>query len=371
MQSSTFMHKIKDITDYLEGIAPLAYQESYDNAGLITGNQQDKVTGVLITLDSTEAVIDEAIAKKCNLIIAHHPIIFKGLKQITGKTYVERTLIKAIKHDIAIYATHTNLDSVINGVNQKIAEKLELQNLKILQPKTATLSKLVTLCPKESTESVIQALHKAGAGHIGNYDQCSFTTEGIGTFLPSENATPHIGKKGDLETVAEDRVEVILPTHLQSKILTALRQAHPYEEVAYYLSEISNKNQEVGAGMVGELASPMNTNEFLAYLKDKMQLDVIRHTSPTKNKVSKIAFCGGSGSFLLSRAIRQQADVFITGDFKYHEFFDAENHLMIADIGHYESEVFTKELIFDFLSKKFTKFALNLSEINTNPISYF
>lgn len=365
------MHKIKDITGYLEGIAPRAYQESYDNSGLITGSQHDEVTGILITLDSTEAVIDEAISKNCNLVIAHHPIIFKGLKQITGKNYVERTIIKAIKHDIAIYAIHTNLDNILTGVNSKIAAKLELKNLKILQPKTSTLSKLVTLCPKPNTESVTQALHQAGAGHIGNYDQCSFKTEGIGSFHPNEIATPHIGESGVSESVTEDRIEIILPTHLQYQVLAALNESHPYEEVPYYLSEIVNHNQDVGAGMIGELNTPMNTDEFLSYLKDKMQLKIIRHTASTKEPVSKIALCGGSGSFLLSQAIRQQADVFITGDFKYHEFFDAENHLMIADIGHYESEVFTKELIFNFLSEKFTKFALNLSEINTNPISYF
>ena len=371
MQSSIFMHKIKDIIGYLEGIAPSAYQESYDNAGLITGNPQMDVTGVLITLDSTEAIIDEAIVKQCNLVIAHHPIIFKGLKQLIGKNYVERTIIKAIKHDIAIYAIHTNLDNVIDGVNHKIADKLGLRNLQILQPKTSTLTKLVTFTPKTHTQSVLQAMHKVGAGSIGNYDQCSFTIEGSGVFRPNEVAKPYIGNQAIIEQVTEDRIEVILPTHLQHEILISLKEAHPYEEVAYYLSELSNKNQEVGAGIIGELKVSMSSNDFLSYLKDKMQLKTIRHTIPTSESIKKIAICGGAGSFLLSQAIRQKADVFVTGDFKYHEFFDAEDHLMITDIGHYESEVFTKELIYDILSKKFTKFALNLSKINTNPISYF
>jgi dinuclear metal center YbgI/SA1388 family protein len=365
------MHKIKDITSYLEEIAPKAYQESYDNAGLITGNEQDVVTGALITLDCTEAVVQEAIEKKCNLIIAHHPIIFKGLKQITGKNYVERTIIKAIKNDIAIYAIHTNLDSVSNGVNKKIADKLSLKNLRILQQKSGTLHKLVTFCPKAHSKSVIEAIHKAGAGNIGNYDHCNFVTEGTGSFRPNEVAEPFIGMNGVTESVTEDRIEVILPSHLKHKVLMALNSAHPYEEVAHYLSEISNQNQEVGAGMIGDLATEMDSNDFLKYLKDRMNLKVIRHTQPTKNKVKKIAICGGAGSFLLPAAIRQDADIFITGDFKYHEFFDAENHLMITDIGHYESEVFTKELIYDTISQKFAKFALNLSEINTNPISYF
>jgi len=365
------MHKIKDIINYLEEIAPSAYQESYDNAGLITGNQQADVTGVLITLDSTESVIEEAITKECNLVIAHHPIVFKGLKKITGKNYVERTIIKAIKHDIAIYAIHTNLDNIINGVNQKIADKLGLNKLRILQPKSSTLSKLVTLSPKKYTQKITQALHDAGAGHIGQYDQCSFSTEGIGSFRPSELADPHIGTEDQQESVTEDRIEVILPTHLQHNILAALHEAHPYEEVAYYLSAISNKNQEVGAGIIGELGASMSSPEFLQYLKEKMELKVIRHTNAIHDKIQKIAICGGAGSFLLPHAIRSQADVFITGDFKYHEFFDAEDHLMIADIGHYESEVFTKELIHDILSQKFASFAFNLSEINTNPISYF
>jgi dinuclear metal center YbgI/SA1388 family protein len=364
------MHKIKDIINYLEEIAPSAYQESYDNAGLITGDQQADVTGVLITLDSTESVIEEAIAKDCNLVIAHHPIVFKGLKTFTGKNYVERTVIKAIKHDIAIFAIHTNLDNVINGVNQKIAHKLGLHKLRILQPKSSTQSKLVTLSPKKDTKKIIQALHDAGAGLIGEYDQCSFTTEGTGSFRPSERANPHIGTKGQQESTIEDRIEVLLPTHLQHQIVAALHVAHPYEEVPYYLSDIANTNKEVGAGIIGELDASMSASAFLAYLKDKMELKVIRHTAAIHDTIQTIAICGGAGSFLLPQAIRGQADVFITGDFKYHEFFDADNHLMIADIGHYESEVFTKELIYDILSQKFTSFALNLSEINTNPISY-
>ena len=365
------MHKIKDILNYLETIAPSAYQESYDNTGWTTGNKQDEVTGVLITLDTTEAVIDEAISTNCNLIIAHHPILFKGLKKITNENYVERTIIKAIKHNIAIYAIHTNLDNIFHGVNHKIAEKLVLQNLRILQPKVGILYKLVTLCPKANTRSVTEALHKAGAGHLGNYDHCSFKTEGTGSFRANEAANPHIGKPGVLESVTEDRIEVILPAYLQQKILTALMEAHPYEEVSYYISEIINKNQQVGSGMIGQLQTPMPVDDFLNYLKEKMQLKIIRHTIAIHQKIQTIAVCGGAGSFLLKEAIGQKADVFITSDFKYHEFFDAENHLMIADIGHYESEVFTKELIYDILSKKFTKFALNLSKINTNPIKYF
>jgi len=365
------MHKIKDITSYLESIAPIALQESYDNAGLITGDPEVEVTGALITLDSTEEVVDEAISKGCNLIIAHHPIIFKGLKQLNGKNYVERTIIKAIKNDIAIYAIHTNLDNVINGVNGKIAEKLGLSNCSILLPKSSTLSKLVTFSPKANTTEVLNALHDAGAGSIGEYDQCSFKTAGEGSFRPSVNANPHIGKSGEVERVNEDRIEVVVPSHAKQRVLSVLLATHPYEEVAYFLTEIDNHDQSIGSGIIGQLDKPMKSSEFLQYLKDRMNLNIIRHTTSVHDSIQKIAICGGAGSFLLSTAIRNKADVFITGDFKYHEFFDAEDHLMIADIGHYESEVFTKELIYDILSEKFTKFALNLSEINTNPISYF
>ncbi|HEY9049542.1 MAG TPA: Nif3-like dinuclear metal center hexameric protein [Ohtaekwangia sp.] len=362
--------KIKDVTDYLESIAPRSYQESYDNAGLITGNNSWTVTGILVTLDCIEAVVDEAIASNCNLIVAHHPIVFKGLKKLNGNGYVERTVIRAIKHDIAIYAIHTNLDNVYTGVNRKICEKIGLKNLKILVPKKDTLSKLVTFIPVENAEEVLAALHQAGAGQIGNYKNCSFRSEGTGTFMPNEAAAPHIGKANQQEYVKEVRVEVIFPAHLESKILQALRAAHPYEEVAYYLSSLLNDNQEVGSGMTGELETPAEPLTFLQGLKNSMDLHVIRHTKIKSGQIKKVAVCGGSGSFLLPHAIQSGADIFITADFKYHEFFDADGRITIADIGHYESEVFTKELLQDVLMKKFSTFAIIFSKTVTNPISY-
>lgn len=362
--------RIKDITDFLESIAPRSYQESYDNSGLITGNPQQEVRSILVTLDCTEEVVREAIQKNCNLIVAHHPILFKGLKKLTGSNYVERTIIDAIRNDIAIYAIHTNLDNVHTGVNRKIAEKIGLSNLQILAPKTNSLSKLVTFIPKQNTAAVLEALHAAGAGQIGNYNNCSFQVEGTGTFKPNEAANPHIGKANEQEFVQESRIEVIFPAYAEKAILKALREAHPYEEVAYYVTALNNENQEVGAGMVGELANGLEPIDFFKRLKVSMDLKVIRHTRLIEKPVKKVAVCGGSGSFLLADAIRSGAQVFVTADFKYHEFFDAEDRIIIADIGHYESEVFTKELLQEVLTKKFPTFAINFSTSVTNPISY-
>jgi len=361
---------IQQVTSHLENLAPLAYQESYDNAGLITGNPQAEVTGIVVTLDCTEAVIQEAIDSGCNLIIAHHPIVFKGLKKITGSNYVERAIIMAIKHDIAIYAIHTNLDSVHTGVNRKICEKIGLKNLKILAPSKNTLSKLVAFVPKENTQTVLNALHEAGAGQIGNYKNCSFSLEGTGTFMPAEEADPYIGAALQQEYVTENRVEVIFPAHLERKVLRALRDSHPYEEVAYYVTALTNENQEVGAGMIGEFDTPLEPLAFLKGLKNSMNLKVIRHTPLMNKPVKKVAVCGGAGSFLLPKAIQAGAQAFVSADFKYHEFFDADNKIVIADIGHYESEVFTKELLKEVLIKKFPTFAINFSKTVTNPISY-
>ncbi|GHA58661.1 Nif3-like dinuclear metal center hexameric protein [Pontibacter akesuensis] len=364
------MAKIHEVTTLLEQLAPLRYQESYDNAGLQTGDANAEVTGVLVTLDCTEAVLDEALEKGCNLVVAHHPVIFKGLKQLTGRSYVERTIIKAIRHNIAIYASHTNLDSVVNGVNTKIANKLGLQQQRMLINKPNTLLQLVTFVPVAHTEAVLTALHAAGAGNIGEYSSCSFSVTGTGRFTPSESANPSIGEKNKPEQVEENRLELIFPAALQSKIMAALQQAHPYEEVAHYLYNLENQNQEVGIGVIGELEQEKTEQEFLAYLKDCMQLQGLRYTSIGGRKVKKVAVCGGSGSFLIKDALRQGADALVTGDVKYHEFFDAENRLMIADIGHYESEVFTKEIFYDTISKSFANFAVLISEVNTNPVRY-
>jgi dinuclear metal center YbgI/SA1388 family protein len=362
---------LKNIIRHLEQIAPVSYQESYDNAGLLVGDTEMKISQILISLDCTEEVVEEAIQKKCQLIIAHHPIIFKGLKKITGKNYVERTILKAIKNDIAIYAIHTNLDHVHVGVNRKIGEQLGLQNLRILAPKEDTLCKLVTFVPMENTQNVLDALSDAGAGNIGNYKKCSFQLEGEGTFLPNELANPHIGKKGEIEKVKESRIEVILPKYIKYQVINALKKAHPYEEVAYYLTDLQNINQEVGAGMIGELPKEMEVMEFFNHLKSRMKVSCIRHTKLVKNKISTVAFCGGAGSFLLSNAKRERADIYITGDFKYHEFFDAENQIIIADIGHYESEQFTKELLRDFVIQLSENLTIVLCETNTNPVQYY
>jgi dinuclear metal center YbgI/SA1388 family protein len=363
--------KIQDVIAYLETIAPRAYQEAYDNSGLITGDPQDSIQGILVALDCTEEVVQEAIGQSCNLIVAHHPILFKGVKKLTGASYVERALLKAIRSNIAIYAIHTNLDNVHTGVNKRIADKIGLKNLSILSPKDDTLSKLVVFIPKSDAEKVLDSLYEAGAGQIGNYKNCSFQLDGKGTFQPNELANPYIGEAGLKEVVEEVRAEVIFPSHLKMKILQALKRTHPYEEVAYYITALINDNQEVGSGMIGELETAMEPRDFLECLKINMSLQVIRHTSLLNKPVKKVAICGGSGSFLLPKAIQQGADFFVSADFKYHEFFDAENRITIADIGHYESEVYTKDLLAELLTKKFRTFAVNFSRTITNPISYY
>lgn len=365
------MTRIKEITDTLESFAPLAVQESYDNSKLLVGNSDWDVKGILLTLDCTEAVVEEAIAKGCNLIVAHHPIIFSGLKSITGKNYIERTVLKAIKNDIAIYACHTNLDNVKNGVSYHIAKKLNLNKISVLHAKSKTLLKLETYCPQNTSITVLEALKNAGAGAIGNYYGCSFTSEGTGRFIGDANSTPFIGKKHELEEVKEDKIEVILPFYLKNKVIAALKDSHPYEEVAYFLNEIINSNQDLGSGTIAELPKEMELFDFFDLIKDKLGAKIIRHTEPKNKKVKKVAICGGSGSFLLNHAISAGADVFITADFKYHEFFDAENKLVIADIGHYETESNTKELFFEILKEKFTNIAMVFTETNTNPVNYY
>lgn len=364
------MTKIKDIASLLQQLAPLSYQENYDNSGLQTGDPEDEVKGVLVTLDCTLGVLDEALAAGCNLIVAHHPVIFQPLKQLTGRNEVERIIIKAIRHNLAIYACHTNLDNVLPGVNAKIAEKLGLQKIRILSPKSGNLSKLVTFVPLPDTEKVLAALHQAGAGQIGEYQNCSFRVGGTGSFQPSARANPHIGVPGQPEEVAENRLEVILPAHLKDKILTALFAAHPYEEVAYDIYRLENANQETGAGVIGYLPAPITAAEFMTYLKERMQLNIVRHTPLPHKIIHQVALCGGAGSFLIKDALHQQADAYLTADLKYHDFFIPSTQILLADIGHYESEVFTKEIFYDIVRKNFSNFAVLKSKEYTNPVRY-
>jgi len=361
---------LKQITHFIESVAPLAFQESYDNTGLIIGHPDDEISGILITLDITEEILDEAISKKLDLIVCHHPIIFSGIKKLNGKNYIERCVAKAIKNDIAIYAAHTNLDSVFGGVNSKICEKLELQNCRILAPTSGFLKKLVTFVPVADAEKVRKAIFDAGAGHIGNYDSCSFNQTGNGTFRGNDQTNPYVGEKNQLHTEEETRIETIFPKHTQSKVIQALLQAHPYEEVAYDIYPLDNEYTQAGIGMIGELQEPVDELDFLRKIKAAFNCEVIKHTQLLGKPIQKVAVCGGSGSTYLSKAMAQKADIFISGDFKYHQFFDAENQIIIADIGHYESEQFNKEVFYELLTKKFPNFAVHLSDFSTNPVSY-
>lgn len=362
--------KVKDICTYLEQIAPLSLQESYDNSGLLVGNKEQEIVAVLVSLDCTEAVVEEAAAKGCGLIVAHHPIIFGGLKKLTGANYIERTVIKAIQLNIAIYAIHTNLDNWHLGVNHKIAQRIGLLQTKVLQPLTQKLLKLVTFVPIQQKQEVANALFAAGAGNIGNYSHCSFSLQGEGTFMANDEAKPFVGLANQLHAEPETRLEVVLPNWKKSQVISALVAAHPYEEVAYDIYPLENAIQLAGSGLIGVLEKPLASNEFLQHLKLTMELEMIRFT-PFEKPIQKIAVCGGAGSFLIKAAKAAGADAFVTADVKYHEFFDAEQSLMIADIGHFESEKFTKTLLSELILEKFPTFAILLSGINTNPIKYF
>lgn len=363
--------KIKDIIAAVELFAAPELQEEYDNAGLITGEESSECTGVLCCLDVNTDIIKEAVENNCNLILAHHPVIFKGLKRITGKSYVEQVVIEAIRKDIAIYACHTNLDNVLLGVNNSFAEKLGLRNIKILSPKPKMLRRLITFAPLEHAEKVRNAVFAAGAGHIGKYAECSFNSIGTGTFKAEEGADPFVGDIGRQHQEQENKIEIVYPFYLETQVVNALVAAHPYEEVAYDIFTMDNVHFGIGAGVIGELEQPVPEQEFLRLLKDAFHLEVIRHTQLRDKPVQKVAVCGGSGAFLIRKAVSAGADFYISADIKYHEFFDAEGKTVVADIGHYESEQYTIGLLQALVLKKFPTFAVLKTKVNTNPVAYF
>jgi len=362
---------VQDVIALLDELSPLSYAEDFDNVGLLVGDKNAEVTGILVTLDTLESVVEEAIQKRCNLIVSFHPIIFKGLKKLTGKTYVERVVMKAIKHDINIFAIHTALDNALQGVNHMICETLGLQNNKILIPQVGTIKKLTTYVPVNEADDLRQALFNAGAGTIGNYSNCSFNVEGTGTFKGNANAKPTLGSQGEDHAEAEVKITVTFPKHLESNILQALFKAHSYDEVAYEVINLDNKNQHIGMGMVGEFENAFSESEFLSLVKQRMKTSCIRHSQPLDRPIKKVAILGGSGSFAISNAKASGVDAYITADLKYHDFFSAENRILLCDIGHYESEQYTKNLIAAYLTKKIANFAIILSEINTNPVKYY
>ncbi len=361
---------LKTIIDFLESKAPLSLQENYDNSGLIVGSPDMEITSAIICLDSTPEVVHEAIQSGSNLIIAHHPIVFSGIKKFNGKNYVERAVMEAIRNDVAIYAIHTNLDNVRQGVNKKIADKLSLHNLEILEKKSGLMNKLAVFVPSAQAEMVRSAMFAAGAGSIGNYDECSYNSTGEGTFRAGIEAKPFTGALGQRHSEVEVKIEVLVPIWNSKAVLKAMNAAHPYEEVAFDLYPIANQANEIGSGMVGELKEPMISLEFLQLVKRIFGAGSLRYTKICKEKIIRVAVCGGSGSFLLPAAIRAGADVLLTSDFKYHQFFDAEDKLIIADIGHFEGEQFTMELLSAWLAEKFPTFASRLTRVNTNPLNY-
>ncbi|MEZ4778397.1 MAG: Nif3-like dinuclear metal center hexameric protein [Flavobacteriaceae bacterium] len=362
---------VTEVISILEELAPLSYAEDFDNTGLLVGNPQTQVKGILVTLDTLETIVEEAIEQNCNLIVSFHPIIFKGLKKITGKSYVERTVLKAIQNDIAIFSIHTALDNAWNGVNAAICEKLNLNHRKILIPQERTIKKLISFVPTKDAEKLRNSLFKAGAGAIGNYQNCSFNIQGLGSFEGNAASNPTLGKKGETHYEEETQIGVVFPKHLEKKVLQSLFQNHPYEEVAYEVTTLENTHQHIGMGMIGEFSEAISESEFLKLVKKTFHTGVIKHSKILGKPIKKVAVLGGSGSFAIEAAKANGVDAFVTSDLKYHDFFSAENKLLLADIGHYESEQYTKELLVAYLTKKITNFAVVLSKVNTNPVSYY
>jgi len=362
--------KIQEVVKVLEDWAPLTYAEEYDNVGLLVGDTQKTCTGILITIDSIEDVVDEAINKKYNLIVSFHPIIFSGIKKLTGENYVQKTMIKAIKNDIAIYAIHTALDKHKFGVNYKISEMIGLKKTKILMPEKNSLKKLTTYIPENKADMLLQKMHEVGGGKIGNYEECSFKIDGTGSYKGNKISNPYIGKKSIKQNVKEVQINVLFLKHLQKKILETLFNYHPYEEISFEIINLDNSNQDVGFGMIGFLEKPLSEKDFISEVKSKMKISLLKHSPLINKKIHKVSVLGGSGSFAIFPSIAQSADALITSDLKYHDFFKAEKKILLLDIGHYESEQYTKNLIMEYLNKKMPNFGVALAETSTNPVKY-
>lgn len=362
--------KLKELCSYLDAVVPLSFQEDYDNSGLQIGQIDKDISSALVTLDVTEQVMDEAIRKGCGVIVSHHPLIFTGIKMLTGKSQTDSVIYKAIKNDVAVYSAHTNLDMISNGVSKRMAQKIGLVNVRVLKSLKDRLLKLVTFVPEDHLEKVREAVFNAGAGVIGNYDRCGFIVQGTGSYRGGEGTNPFAGETGRMHFEKEVRFETILFSHLKDKVLEALLETHPYEEVAYDIYSLGNENIDAGLGCTGDLHEPLNGIDFLKMVSARLGAYGIRYSNLPDKPLKKIAVCGGSGSSLLESAIRSGADAFLTGDIKYHTFGEAAKRILLVDCGHYETEKFSTEIIYELIVKKFPKFAVRFSETNTNPINY-
>ena len=362
------MVKIKDIANALEMFAPLPLQDGFDNAGLQIGLTEAEVAGVLLCLDVTEAVVDEAVALGCNLIVSHHPLIFSPLKRITGSNYVERCVIKALSNGIAIYSAHTNIDNAPGGVNYRIAEKLGLQNVRILVPKEDALLKLAVYVPVSAADAVRSALFAAGCGNIGNYDSCSYNVEGFGTFKANEGCNPFCGEVGELHREEEVRIETVLPAYLKNKVVAALLKAHPYEEPAYDIYQLKNSWGSVGSGVIGELPAECDELELLQCVKERFAVGCVRHTPLLGKAVKRVALCGGAGGSFAGAAMAAGADVYITGEARYHDLFSYTGKMLVAVIGHYESEQYTMDIFKEIILGACPGIRVVTTTVNTNPL---
>jgi len=363
---------IKQVTQFLEQKFPLYLQEDFDNCGVQCGDVRQEITGAMVCFEMSEQVIDEAIAEGCNLVISHHPLILKrGITKILPTDRVGAMICKALAHNMVLYSMHTNIDSGVGGGNDVFAEKLNLQNVKVLEPHKGLYRKLVVFVPKENAEALKSALFEIGCGVQGNYDSCGYTVHGQGQFRPLKGANPHIGEENQLEHVEEERIEMIYPTGLQRTVVQAIYEHHPYEEPAFDLLPLENESRTIGLGRIGELPKVMPVSEFLECLKDKLGFEHCRYAGDTTKMIHKVAVCGGGGSSFIDLAIASGADAYVSGDFKYHDFFKSHSGTLLVDIGHYEGEYFIKNIIHQQIKENFTNFAALISKMEKVEVKYF
>jgi dinuclear metal center YbgI/SA1388 family protein len=368
-----FIMKCDNIIKIIEDWAPKSIAWEKDNVGLQVGSLRREVKNILLCLDVNEKVIDEASKKNCNLIISHHPLLFRSLKKIDiERDQKSKILEKLIKKDITLYSAHTNLDFTKDGVSFQLADKLGLSNQRFLLNKSSNLNKLIVFVPVDNADKVAEAMHSAGAGIIGEYSHCSFRTIGMGTFKGSNKSKPSMGVKGKLNKVSEVKIEVLVNSFDLHKVISSMKKIHPYEEVAFDVYPMVNENFNYGMGVIGDLKKELTAKEFLTYVSKSLRINNFRFNKGSKFRIKKVAVCGGSGSDLLETAIKSKADAFVTADVKYHTFQDAEDEILLIDAGHYETEIHSLNAIKNRIENSLKdKVKVYKFSGTTNPIVFY